>query len=437
MLAFSFLRFYTYHIMHSGSGYMMKEHNDSIVPVSGMSIMKSTCKHLIFDIAIFCFYIAGRLMHQRTRLKGRENLTNIPLPIIFTVTHDSYFEIPSLARVYQALKPRPVFTVMAKGDFLSGNYLSSNFRVKNPFLRSIFRMLDTSGIPKIFFKIMNVSTIHRPFIESAVKRKDSMKREVSGQITHFKEAIAQGMSTLVFPEGTTWGFGGLKKIRSSAYQLVSSTFYKYRKKVYVLPINVKVDRLVQGCKDVFINVGEPQFIIKSKEEFNRHLHDTLQRLHTITFSQIGAYYLKKASLIGSRTRKEIILSREIVTGHIEKIIGDIYSKVQGKSLPAFDVNLIDTKYLTEKINGFLEYCTRNNYLIETSRGTGPEMYIINREKVLTQYPAKTFRKLNPVGFHANELVSLGEQEIEPLFNISGFLDTQAAGLKSGQGAYLN
>lgn len=415
---------------------MKKEQNDSILHASGMSVMKSKFKHLIFDMAIYCFFFAGRLMHQRPKLKGRENLKNIPLPIIFTVTHDSYFEIPSLAKVYQALKPRPVFTVMAKKDFLSGNYLSSNFRVKNSLLKSIFRLLDKSGIPKTFFKILNLSTVHRPFIESAVKKKDNMKKEISGQITHFKETIAQGMSTLVFPEGTTWGFGGLKKIRSSAYQLVSSTFSQYRKKVYVLPINVKADRLVQGCKDVFINVGKPQFVIKSKEEFNQQLRDSLQRLHTITFSQIGAYYLKKASSIGSRTRKEVILSREVVTGQIEKIVRDVYSKVQGKILPAFDVSLIDKKYLMKKINGFVKYCTRNNYLIETSRGKGIKMYILNREKVLAQYPAKTFRKFNPVGFHANELVSLGEKEIEPIFDISGFLDTRAV-FESGQGQYPN
>jgi len=423
--------------IYSGRGQMEKEQNDSIFHASGISIMKSKCKHLIFDVAISCFFIAGRLMHQRPRLKGRENLKNIPLPIIFTVTHDSYFEIPSLAKVYQALKPRPMFTVMAKRDFLSGNYLSSNFRGKNSLLKSIFRLLDKSGIPKIFFKIMNVSTVHRPFIETAVKKKNTIKKEISGQLTHFKETITQGMSTLVFPEGTTWGFGGLKKIRSSAYQLVSDTFSQYRKKVYVLPINVKVDRLVQGCKDVFINVGKPQFVIKSKEEFNQHLRDSLQRLHTITFSQIGAYYLKKASSIGPRTREEIILSREIVTGQIEKIVRDIYSKVQRKILPALDMSLLDKKYLIKKINGFVKYCTTNNYLVETSRDKGIEMYILNKEKVLTQYPAKTFRKLNPVGFHANELVSLGEQEIEPLFNISGFLDAQAAGLETGQGNYPN
>jgi len=101
------------------------------------------------------------------------------------------------------------------------------------------------------------------------------------------------------------------------------------------------------------------------------------------------------------------------------------------------MSLLDKKYLIKKINGFVKYCTTNNYLVETSRDKGIEMYILNKEKVLTQYPAKTFRKLNPVGFHANELVSLGEQEIEPLFNISGFLDTQATGLETGQGNYPN
>jgi 1-acyl-sn-glycerol-3-phosphate acyltransferase len=276
-------------------------------------------KHILFDIIIFGFYCAGRIMRQRPKLKGKENLKNIPLPIIFTVTHDSYFEIPSLSKVYQALKPRPVFSVMAKKDFLSGNYLSSNFPGTRSVLRWVFRLIDKSGIPKILFKLLNVSTVNRPFIENTLKKKNEIKKELSHQINHFKDSVSHGMSTLIFPEGTTWGFGGLKKIRSAAYQLVSNTFKEYEKKVYVLPINVKVDRLLQGYKDVFINVGNPEFILKSKEDFNQYIRNRLIKLHTITFSQIGAYYLKKASILSAQTKKDIILTKENLTAQAEKI----------------------------------------------------------------------------------------------------------------------
>ena len=82
----------------------------------------------------------------------------------------------------------------------------------------------------------------------------------------FKSRISDGFSTLIFPEGTTWGYGGLRKIRSAVYQLVSTSFDQHGKKIYMLPINVKVDKLVQGWKDVFINVGKLEFFIKSKDE---------------------------------------------------------------------------------------------------------------------------------------------------------------------------
>ena len=43
-------------------------------------------------------------------------------------------------------------------------------------------------------------------------------------------------------------------------------------------------------------------------------------------------------------------------------------------------------------------------------------YQLNREKVLAEYPARVYRKLNPVGFHANELTSLGEDTIDSVFH---------------------
>jgi 1-acyl-sn-glycerol-3-phosphate acyltransferase len=375
-------------------------------------------RHILFDIAILCFSFAGRLMRQRPKLKGRENLKNIPLPVIFTVTHDSYFEIPSLSKVYQALKPRPVFAVMAKKDFLSGNYFSTNFRSKIPLIEWIFKLIDKSGIPKSFFKVMNVATVHRPFIETTKKKKEAIKKEIAGQIAYFKKSVSQGMSTLIFPEGTTWGFGGLKKIRSSVFQLVTNTFGEYGEKVYILPINVKVDRLVQGYKDVFINVGCPEFIQKSKEDFNNYIRESLQKLHTITFSQIGAYYLKKLSIYEKKSRRQIVLTSETLTSQLERIVDGIHKEVEMRKLPSFDMRLINKRYLCKKVRLFIKYCTKNNYLIEATKGRRKGTYLLNREKVLADYPAQQFRKLNPVGFHANELTSLGEPEIEPLFDTS-------------------
>jgi 1-acyl-sn-glycerol-3-phosphate acyltransferase len=375
-------------------------------------------KHILFDIAILCFSFAGRLMRQRPKLKGRENLKNVPLPVIFTVTHDSYFEIPSLSKVYQALKPRPVFAVMAKKDFLSGNYFSTNFRSKFPLIKWVFKLIDKSGIPKSFFKVMNVATVNRPFIETTIQKKEALKKEIASQISHFKKSVSEGMSTLIFPEGTTWGFGGLKKIRSSVFQLVTNTFSEDGEKVYILPINVKVDRLVQGYKDVFINVGCPEFILKSKEDFNNYIKESLQKLHTITFSQIGAYYLKKLSMLEQKSRRKIVLTSDTLISQFEKIVGNIQKEVEMRKLPAFDIRLVNKRYLCKKVRRFIKYCTKNNYLIEATKGRRTGIYILNKEKVLADYPAKQFRKMNPVGFHANELTSLGETEIEPLFDNS-------------------
>jgi 1-acyl-sn-glycerol-3-phosphate acyltransferase len=373
-------------------------------------------KRFLFCFIIRCFHLAGWLMRQRPRLTGKEYLKNVPLPVIFAVTHDSYFEIPSLSTVFQKLTPRPIFAVMAKKDFLSGHYLSTNFGGNRPLLHLVLDALDRTGIPTLIFRLLNVSTVHRPFVESTLKRADELKQEISGQITHFRNTISQGLSTLVFPEGTTWGYGGLKQIRSSAYQLVHDTFMQYRRKVYVIPINVKADRLVQGCKDIFINVGRPRFILLSKEEFNEHLRECLLRLHTITFSQIGAYYLKKLSLMNARREREITLTRDVVTAHLEKVVADVHTMVENRILPAFDSRLTDKKYLARKVKRFIRYCIKRGYLVKLKEPGTPGAYAVNWKKVLADHPAKAFRKLNPVGYHANELLSLGEKYIDPLFN---------------------
>ncbi|MBN2283126.1 MAG: 1-acyl-sn-glycerol-3-phosphate acyltransferase [Deltaproteobacteria bacterium] len=383
--------------------------------------MKGSKSKIVYDAIIFGFSCAGRLIGQRYRLLGKEHLKNVPFPVIFTVTHDSYFEIPALSRVYRALKPKPIFSVMAKKDFLSGEYLSTNFRVKSGALRAVLKLVDRLQLPLMLFRIMNVASVHRPFIEKTLQKKDELKQEISAQIDHFRDSLSQGMSTLIFPEGTTWGYGGLKRIRSACYQLVDTIHGQYGKKVYILPINVKVDRLVRGAKDIFVNVGVPQFVIKSKDEFNEYLFGALQRLHTITFSQIGAYYLKKICLVSGQTRQDVILTKDVLTAHIERVVRNVHAMVQNQKLPAFDGKLVDRKYLAGKVNGFIKYCTRNNYFVEISRNRREKAYRLNGEKILASYPVKQYRKLNPVGFHANELTSLGEELIDPLFDIPGVI----------------
>ena len=305
-------------------------------------------KGILYEGTIFGFFIASLVMRHRAKIEGKNNLKKLPRQVIFAITHDSYFEIPSLSRVYNALNPKPFLAIMAKQDFLSGRYLSTNYFKNNTFFRSVFKVLDKTGIPKAIFNKLNLISIPRPFADTLEKKGDELKKEIAEQFTQFKNKISEGFSTVIFPEGTTWGFGGLKKIRSSVYQLVSNAFEQYEKKVYILPINVKVDRLVKGWKDVFINVGPPQFILKSREEFNLYLHTTLQKLHTITFSQVGAYYIKRISELSQQAKVDAKLTRENLVIQLENAIQEIHAKVQEKILPAIDVKLIDRKYLRKK-----------------------------------------------------------------------------------------
>ncbi|MCX8125103.1 MAG: 1-acyl-sn-glycerol-3-phosphate acyltransferase [Spirochaetes bacterium] len=364
---------------------------------------------IIYEFFILCFKIASKLMRHRPHLKGREFLQSIPDLVIFTPTHDSYFEVPSLSKVYYALKPRPHFVVMAKKDFLSGYYLSSNFGRKNKIAYYLLYLLDRTGLPKAFFKKMKLIDIPRPFIED-FQNKDAMKSEISAQMAKLKESIYSGFSTLIFPEGTTWGFGGLKNLRSGIFQLVDSTYRHFQKKLYILPINVKVDRCIAGKKDIFINVGKPVFILDDKENFLKKVSHILKSLHTITFSQIASAYLQRVSMAFEEIDKAIALKKEEIASHLDAIINEFIELVKEGKLPNIDEYLNDNGYRHKKLKRFLKFCIKKGYIEKKN-----DFYIINTKKVLASFPIKSYRKENPVGFTANELLSIDYTSIVAIY----------------------
>ena len=355
---------------------------------------------IVYEFFIFCFKVASLIMRHKVHLKGKEYLKKIPHLVIFAPTHDSYFEVPSLSKVYYSLKPRPHFVVMAKKDFLSGNYLASNFGEKNKLLYYFFYCLDKTGLPKAFFKKMKLIDIPRPFIED-FDNKNQVKHEIHSQMVKFKHSIHSGFSTLIFPEGTTWSFGGLKNLRSGIFQLVDSTYRHFRQKLYILPINVKVDRCIAGKKDIFINVGEPFFMLGDKEKFLDRVSEILKSLHTITFSQIAATYLQRMAMAVENIDKAIVLKKEELASQLDTVINDIIVLVKEGKLPGIDEYLFDSNYRHKKLKRFLKFCIKKGY-IEKIDG----QYMINVQRVLASFHIKSYRKENPVGFTANEFLSI-------------------------------
>lgn len=357
----------------------------------------------IYESIMMGFYHAVWVLRQKPHVNGIENLKNLPNQVIFAVTHDSYFEVPSLSRVYKGIEPRPVFTIMAKEEFLDGSYLSTNFFKNSPIARGFFKAIDSTGLPNAFFKKLNLISIPRPFADKHEPAYQNVKNQISKQFSQFKEKISEGFSTLIFPEGTTWGYGGLRKMRSAVYQLVSTSYEQYGKKVYILPINVKVDKLVRGWKDVFINVGKPQFFTDTQEEFNQRLFNLLQKLHTITFSQIAAYYLNRVSKRVEQNKAEPLIKKEQLFEHLRQAVWALQGKVKLEVLPAIDQKLADVDYFSDKFNRFIAYCSKHKYFDAKS---SQDQWILNVKKILSDHPKKVYRKNNPVGFHANELGSL-------------------------------
>jgi len=375
--------------------------------------MRDQQNGILYEFAMFCFKCATKILRQRPHLNGKAHLRDVPTPVIFTVTHDSYFEVPSLSKVYYSLNPRPRFLIMAKDEFLSKEYLSTNFPSVNPVIKKIFQLLDRTGLPQALFRKLRLVTIHRPFIEQYADEKETVHQEIGQQLDNIGDSVSQGFSTLIFPEGTTWGYGGLKKIRSGIYQLVSNTCETYRKRMYILPINVKVDRCIKGAKDVFINIGKPRFLMDQRDEFISRLDAILRSLHTITFSQLASYYLKQ---LAEGTEKTISISKNEFYHNMNTIIKQCMNADAPETLPRIDERLARRRYMLRKIRGFLRFCVSRGYLIEEKSYTGDTVFILNSEKLLGTYDRKTYRKLNPVGFSANEFISLGEETLSYLFD---------------------
>jgi len=347
---------------------------------------------------------------------GKDHLKNVPTPLIITLTHDSYFEVPSLSRVYFSLHPLPDFCILGKTEFLSGSYLAANFGKKSAVLRSLLTILDKTRLPVAVFKTLRITTIHRPFIETYRKKKKRIRAEIGTQIEKINQGISRGLSTVVFPEGTTWGFGGLKKIRSIVYQIVENTMESTHRKAFLLPINVKVDGLVKGKKDVFINIGKPVYMRAAREAFNERLAQILKRLHTITFSQIAAYYLTRLAQKERELRANPMIDRERLAKAMSGITREISSAVRRRMLPHMDARLADNGYLDAKMKRFIKYCRKKRYLLEARLDAGGTRLMLNIDIILSTYPEKVYRKLNPLGFYANELVSLGEERIRTIFD---------------------
>jgi 1-acyl-sn-glycerol-3-phosphate acyltransferase len=365
---------------------------------------------------VACFRIAAMVLRQRPHIEGKGHLKNVPTPLIITLTHDSYYEVPSLSRVYFSLHPLPDFCILGKTEFLSGRYLATNFGKKSAILRYLLSLLDRTRLPEAVFKALRITTIHRPFIETYRKKKKRISTEISGQIDKINQGISRGLSTVVFPEGTTWGFGGLKKIRSIVYQLVETTRKEYHKRAYLLPINVKVDGLVKGKKDVFINVGKPVYFRAAKDAFNERLARILNRLHTITFSQIAAYYLTRLAERERDARVNRTIDRERLAQAIREITREISAEVRRRVLPYIDARLADHGYLDGKLERFIKYCRKKRYLLEARLDAGGTRFMLNIDSILSTYPEKVYRKLNPLGFYAHELGSLGEERIRAIFD---------------------
>lgn len=387
--------------------------------------MKKEKKGFMYEFIILCFHISSKIMRQSPHLVGKENLKDLPTPVIFTLTHDSYFEVPSLSRVYYALEPRPDFFIVGKDDFLSGEYLASNFGQKNRVLRFLLGLLDKTKLPEAVFNKMKIITIHRPFVEGYKMRKDQVRKEIGTKMNRFRDSVSLGLSTLIFPEGTTWGHGGLKRIRSIVYQLVENIFESTKKKVYLLPINVKQDRLVVGKKDIFINVGKPVFYRDAKERFNERVKELLLSLHTITFSQIAAYYLKRIAEEKKALGGRLVISKEKLEQSLEGAVAEINRLCEKKILPSVDTRLLAHEFLVGKVEAFIKYCEKKKYIIGDYLEGKEKALKVNLEKVLADYPEKVYRKQNPIGFHANELASLGEKKIRKVFDRYVFFPTRA------------
>lgn len=100
----------------------------------------------------------------------------------------------------------------------------------------------------------------------------------------------------------------------------------------------------------------------------------------------------------------------------EGILADMNRLTSNRALPGFDPNLLNHRYLSDKVEQFLRYCLKKQYFQKKRLSDQKEALLLDIERILSSYTIKEFRKANPLGFCANELTSLGEQTVRSLFD---------------------
>jgi uncharacterized protein YlaN (UPF0358 family) len=142
-------------------------------------------------------------------------------------------------------------------------------------------------------------------------------------------------------------------------------------------------------------------MLGDKENFLDRVSEILKSLHTITFSQIAATYLQRMAMAVEHIDKAIVLKKEELASQLDTIINDINVLVKEGKLPSIDEYLLDSNYRHKKLKRFLKFCIKKGY-IEKIDG----YYMINVQRVLASFHIKSYRKENPVGFTANEFLSI-------------------------------
>lgn len=194
-----------------------------------------------------------------------------------------------------------------------------------------------SGLQNWLLRQMQLIPIHR--------REDNPNQAFSNKEA-FKasyEALAQGKTLLIFPEGNSFNQRRLRQIKTGTARIALGAAAAQGLPVRILPVGLNYSAPTRFRSNVFVNVGEPIEVAQFLEQYHHDPQTTVQQLTTTIRERL------ETLIIHTPTDEEDSLARQIEHIYKERLVELVPAQV-----PEHVQDFLLTKAIIRALNFFSE-----------------------------------------------------------------------------------
>jgi 1-acyl-sn-glycerol-3-phosphate acyltransferase len=267
---------------------------------------------MLYRILIFIIQVALRVFFTSKKIKGKENIPPLGVPLLVVSNHPNTFMDPLL--IAHFLKQEV--------------YVLANASVFN------------SSFNRWFLRQLNMIPIQR--------KEDSNKVKYSNDEVFRKcfEHLSDKGTILIFPEGTSIHGRRLQKIKSGASRIAlgAESENKFELGLHILPIGLNYSKPESFRSEVFIQVGTPINSSLFKQDYQLNPEETVKAL---------------TEQIEDKLAKLIIITDDHEEDLLAKNIEKIYKSQLNESITLSEKpkeqNFLMTRGIVDAINHFEEH----------------------------------------------------------------------------------